>query len=414
VAAVYGDVVDLPVPGMTVTLLSHPDHLHHVWVAHSAQYKKIELAQALMFGEPPALPLLHGHEWRRTRLALSPFFAERAMRNVTGMMVESAVAQVERWSAFADTDEYVDLEHKIGSVVMSALLRSMFRYDADAASVDRWVQMATDYGAAVVAQGPFYKLPGWVPRPKQRMGQAAQQMFMRLLDDMIATRLGEEHDPDQPGDVLDVLLAMNFEGTPEMQYRRMRSELSGLVFAGFDTTAEAVAWTLAFLCRTPSAAGKAYAEVDTLGDSPLTFEHTKELPYLRACFDEAQRLQSAPANMRTATVDDEIGGYHIPAGSHVVISPLGLQTDPRFWPDPLVYRPERWFTDKINFNAYVPFSTGPRKCMGVHKAYIDGPLILAAILRRYTLQVRDGWVPKHVLHTSIGLKGGLPVRLHSR
>lgn len=414
IAAAYGDVVDLPIPGMTVTLLSHPDHLHHVWVANSAQYKKIEIAQALMFGEPPALPLLHGHEWRRTRLTLSPFFAERAMQQVTGMMLESAVGQIDRWSVYAGTNEHVDLEHKIGSVVMSALLRSMFRYEATDGAVDEWVQMVTDYGAAVSVQTLFYKLPGWIPRPKERSGRAAQTKFMALLDDMIAVRLAEKPDPEKPGDALDVLLAMTFDGTPEMQYRRMRSELAGLVFAGFDTTAEAVAWTLAFLCRTPSAARTAYAEVDALGDAPLCYEHVKELPYLKACFDEAQRLQSAPVNARTATVDDEIGGYHIPAGSHVLIAPIGLQTDPRFWKHPMAYRPERWFTDKINPNAFVPFSSGPRKCMGVRKAYIDGPLILAAILRRYTLQIREGWAPEHVLHTSIGLKGGLPVRLHRR
>ena len=321
---------------------------------------------------------------------------------------------MDRWHPHAVAGDYFDLEHALGSVVMSALLRSMFRYNADTALVDQWVQACTDYGYYIISRTATAPLPSWVPNPYRGKGERAQTMFLTQLDDMIATRVAEQSDLDAPGDVLDVLLSMDFEGTPEMQYRRMRSELSGLVFAGFDTTAEALAWTFALLARTPGALERAYAEVDALGSGPLSYDNVEQLPYLRACFDEAQRLQSVPINMRTATVEDEIGGYHIPAGSHMVISPLGLQTDPRFWKNPLAYNPDRWFTDEIEKNAFVPFSTGPRKCMGMRKAYIDGVLILAAVMRRYTFVVRDGWTPKHALHVSIGLKGGLPVRLHTR
>lgn len=82
-AARYGDIVNLPVPGMTVTLLSHPDYVGHVFVKKSLQYHKVAAASELTAGEPLALSLLEGDEWKRVRRTFSPFFAEQALANVT-------------------------------------------------------------------------------------------------------------------------------------------------------------------------------------------------------------------------------------------------------------------------------------------------------------------------------------------
>lgn len=238
--------------------------------------------------------------------------------------------------------------------------------------------------------------------------------LLDVLDGMIARR--RSTGPRATPDVLDVLLGLEeqFPGDREHRYRRLRSELAGLVFAGFETTAEALAWTIALLARNPQCLAKAYSEVDALGTEPLGYQSLSRLTYLKAAFDEAQRFQAALANVRTAVEDDEIGGYAIPAGSHVLISPYGLHRDPRFWNEPEVYEPMRFLTDEINRNAFVPFNIGPRKCMGMRMAYIEGTLTLAAILQRYTIQVRDGWQPRHQIRVSTGLVGGLPARIRRR
>lgn len=121
-----------------------------------------------------------------------------------------------------------------------------------------------------------------------------------------------------------------------------------------------------------------------------------------------------PGLIRTADEDDEIGGYWIPKDSHVLLSPYGLHHDPRFWTRPERYEPERFLIGKINRNAYIPFNIGPRKCMGWRLAYIDGLMTLAAILQRYTVELRPGWSPKPKIRISTGLVGGLPIRLARR
>lgn len=413
-AAEFGDVVDvpLPIPGLTVTLVSHPDHVEHIMTSHHDRYTKVAMASELVAGEPPALPLLNGDEWRRVRRAFNPHFGEKALANVSAQMIAAVTEQVDSWHTHTEQNSVVDLEREFGGVVMAGLLRSMFNQDPDADTLARWVSATHEYGNYVVARMVTHPFPSWIPRPRSRSGKQAQAFLLSQLDAMIVERLTNPRDGDQ--DLLDVALSTPFEGTPPQQHGRMRSELLGLVFAGHDTTAEALTWTIALLCRNPATLAKAYAEVDAIAGAPLTYEHVAQLPYLRASFDEAQRIQAAPMNWRTAQADDVIGGYFIPEGSHVIISPYGLHRDPRFWHDPEEFEPSRFLTDKIDKNAFIPFNTGPRKCMGSRMAYIQGVLTLATVLQRYRFEIEEGWEPKHQLHVSIGLVDGLPVRIYTR
>ncbi|MFE3189428.1 cytochrome P450 [Nocardia sp. NPDC059240] len=412
IAARCGDVVDIPVPlrGWTMTLVSHPDHVDHIMTRHHQRYAKHIATQQLVLGEPPALPLLEGDEWKRTRRPLNPYFGEKALAGISPAMIAAITERVELWGLRAG--QPLDLEHELGAVVMDGLMRSMFSAVLTTEELDAYVEGVGDFGRYVVARAVTYGVPGRVPRPFQTKGERAKAQLLAALDSQIARRYAEG--PRTPVDIMDVLLGMEFPGTPEERYRRLRSELSGLVFAGFETTAEALAWTLALLARNPIALVRAYEEVDGLGGGSLEYGHVSRLPWLRACFDEAQRIQAAPANIRTALEDDEIGGYFIPAGSHVVISPYGLHHDPRFWTRPEIYRPERFLADDIDRNAFIPFNTGPRKCMGSRMAYLEGVITLAAILQRYTIHVRDGWQPRHRIRVSTGLAGGLPARIRHR
>lgn len=414
-AARYGDIVRLNTsrrPEFTITLINHPDFVDHVFTRHHDRYVKHEAAHELVSGEPAALPLLEGPEWKRVRTTFNPFFGEKALAAATPLMMAGITERVDAWAEHAASGREVDLEHELGAVVMDGLMRSMFKLVLSPTEIDNAVDGARRYGTYVISRVGFHFLPKWIPNPLHRTGESAKRELFGMLDRFVDERQGcpASGDPD----LVDTLLGMEFEGCPEEQYRRRRSEASGLVFAGFETTAAALGWTIALLCRNPRTLGKAYAEVDALGGKPLEYQDLANLTYLRACFDEAQRFQAAPANIRTAVVDDEIGGYFIPKGSQVVITQYALQRDPRFWTDPDRFNPDRFLTDKINRNAFLPFSIGPRKCMGTRMAYIEGVLVLGTILQRYTFQVRSGWRPRHVARVSTGLAGGLPVQLFSR
>lgn len=411
----YGDIVRLftgPTPALTLTLINHPDYVDHVFTRHHDRYVKHEATIELVSGEPVALPLLEGREWKRVRSAFNPYFGERALAQATPLMMEGITERVDAWSRHVHSGELVDLEHELGAVVMDGLMRSMFKVRLRPAEIDHAVDGARRYGVYVISRVAMHFLPRWLPNPLRRSGEEAKAELFGILDRFVQERAGcpSTGTPD----LVDTLLALEFDGCPQIRERRRRSEAAGLVFAGFETTAAALAWTIALLCRNPIALGKAYAEVDALGGKTLAYDDLENLKYLRACFDEAQRFQAAPANVRTAIEDDEVGGYFIPRGSQVIITQYALQRDPRFWNEPERFNPDRFLTDKINRNTFLPFSIGPRKCMGTRMAYIEGTLVLGAILQRYAFQIRDGWTPRHRARVSTGLAGGLPARLFAR
>ncbi|WP_078326358.1 cytochrome P450 [Mycobacteroides salmoniphilum] len=415
IAKQYGDIVRLftgPTPALTLTLINHPDYVDHVFTRHHDRYVKHEATIELVSGEPSALPLLEGQEWKRVRSAFNPYFGERALANATPLMMDGITDRVDAWSRHAASGELVDLEHELGAVVMDGLMRSMFKVRLSPDEIDHAVDGARRYGVYVISRVAMHFLPGWIPNPLRRRGEESKTELFGILDRFVDERAGCPVS-DTP-DLVDALLGLEFDGCPQTQHRRRRSEAAGLVFAGFETTAAALAWTIALLCRNPIALGKAYAEIDALGGKTLEYDDLENLTYLRACFDETQRFQAAPANVRTAVRDDEIGGYFIPQGSQVIITQYALQRDPRFWKEPDTFNPDRFLTDKINRNAFLPFSIGPRKCMGTRMAYIEGTLVLGTILQRYAFQVRDGWTPRHRVRVSTGLAGGLPMRLFAR
>ena len=415
IARRFGDVVDIPIPAprMTMTLLSHPDHVDHIMTRHHDRYPKHESTRALFWNEPEPLPLLNGQEWKSTRRSVSGHFTEQSVASVGAQLVDAITGRVSDWSQYTRSSATVDLEHAVAVVVMDGLMRSMFSETLPLDKLDRLVHSTKDYARYSLIQTATYWLPDFIPRPFARRGEAAKTYLFGQLDDMIARRRGEQ--PRGVPDVLDVLLDLPVAGSASGKHGRVRAELAALVLAGVETTASAVAWTVALLAGDSAALGRACAEIDDLGTDTLEYGHIQQLAYLRCCFDEAQRIQSStPVNIRTAREDDEIGGYFIPAGSHVLISPYGLHRDPRFWTDPEEFRPSRFTDDKINRNAFVPFNIGPRKCLGLRVAYAEALLTLTAILKNYRVLLTPGWQPRPELRGSTGLAGGLPVTLRQR
>lgn len=412
----YGDIVDIPVPmpRTTITLVSHPDHIDHVMVRHPHRYHRFALIREMVLGELDVMPPMEGDEWKRWRKPLSPFFGEHALAGMSPKLSSAIAEGVNSWDRHAGRPGWLDLEHELGTVVLDAVMRALFSTTLDPDDLRRYVISARTLGGYAFRRALMLRVPNFVPRPLQRRGEDALNSIMGQTDELIAQRTAAG--PCAPPDLLDALIDMSssFGGGPEMQYRRLRTEVSNMVFAAFETTAESVAWAIAMLWANPTARARAYAEVDELGGAPIEYSQLQRLPYLRAVVEETLRIQAPPAIVRTAEEDDEIGGCLIPKGSHILVSPYGIHRDRRFWNDPERFEPDRFLSEKINRKAFIPFNTGQRKCMGWRMAYIDAILTLAAILQRYTFTVEPSWTPRAKMRVSTGLVDGLPVRLRKR
>jgi cytochrome P450 len=186
-----------------------------------------------------------------------------------------------------------------------------------------------------------------------------------------------------------------------------------LMLGGYDTLVASMSWMFGLLSLNPEPAERLYAEVDALNGKIPTFDDVKLLPWTKACFDEAQRLQGGPVHKTQAITDVEIDGFNFVKGTVFGLGWSSMHHDERWWPNPERYDPSR-FTDPEVIaarpkTAFVPFGVGKLACPGQAMAYANAQLLSAVILQRFRFSVPPGWHPEPFFAGSTPVKNGVPV-----
>jgi cytochrome P450 len=191
-------------------------------------------------------------------------------------------------------------------------------------------------------------------------------------------------------------MEMRDEETGEgMSEKQLRDEVLITFFAGHETTAQLLTWAWYLFSRHPEVEERFHAELEeNLGGRTPGADDVGRLTYTRMIMDETLRLYSPVALMaRDALADDEVGGYEVPAGSIVTLSPYMTHRHPDFWERPLEFYPDHFAHEQVKARpryAYYPFGAGPRICLGKHFALLEGALVLAEVGQRYKPRlVRD-------------------------
>jgi cytochrome P450 len=228
--------------------------------------------------------------------------------------------------------------------------------------------------------------------PSKRRKRAALNVVDELIRGLIRQRVDAGHDA---GDVLSMLLAaVDAEGDgSEMTEKQVRDEAMTLFNAGHDTTASALMWTWSLLATHPQVEARTRDEVRTvLGDRVATSADVNKLPYLTMVIKEALRLYPPTVALlgRQATWAVELGRHHLAKGSWVYLMPYVTQRDPRFFPDPELFDPERFSPGRIEqipSHAFFPFGAGPHVCIGQQLAMQEMALVIATVIRQVQLSL---------------------------
>lgn len=409
----YGDIYSLPLgPGGT-TVVNDPEFVGS-WLLDYSRYHKGVMSRALVPALGESIPVADGERWLRNRKALNPAFSRRNLNGVT-QIVRGAVDDVlARWDAIADSGEEVDIYRELSILTMTVVQRSMFSSSVPDEAVPELVdhfRVQTSYMGGLMLT---FWAPSWIPVPHARAGRRAVTAIRARIEDAITDRRAN---PTEASDLLNALLNVGADGAEPLEHENLVDQLMGLWFGGFDTTASALAWTVAMLAQNPDAMEALRAEADAYGGNFDSFADLTQLSYAKAAFDEAQRMQGALLLTRQALEEDEIGGYYIPAGSQVGVSAYTINRHPALWGEPERYDPMRWLDERKNSQhrfQFVQFGGGPRHCIGVGLAYLQAQFVLTKIAQRFHLQPRPGWTPRHAFHLSVGLKDGLPGRVIHR
>jgi len=385
---VHGDLVPIRFGPFRAHIAFAPAEIEEVLVDRATDFRK-------SFGTRMLIPLLghglltaEGDEWLRHRRLASPAFHRERVAGYGRTMARHAEDRVESWRE----GDAVDLHDEMTALTLRIVARTLF--DAD---VTPRIEEVARLGAEVqdFYFGRFaslrFLIPTWLPTPGNRRLVRA----IRRLDEVVYDIIRERRPGEDRGDLLSLLLLARDENGAGMSVRQVRDEVMTLLLAGHETTALALSWALMLLDRNPEARGRLEAELGAvLGDRLASPEDVPALPYAQAVVNETLRLYP-PAYItgREAIRDTAIGGLPIPRRHIVLISIHALHRDPRFFPEPEAFRPERWLDGlekRLPRGAFIPFGMGSRKCIGASFAMTEATLLLATIARRWRFELTPG------------------------
>ncbi|KAJ3534186.1 hypothetical protein NM208_g7650 [Fusarium decemcellulare] len=234
-------------------------------------------------------------------------------------------------------------------------------------------------------------LPGWF-RDQWLVGQGFDMIVKHLTHQRL-----QRHEEGEDLDDLTSCLLKDKSGQPRNpRTPDVEGDVATFLDAGSDTTAIALTNLFYFLLKSPAALSRLRAEVDANAvfddDGVVTYASVKHLPYLRACIDESLRLMppvSTGLHRLTPPEGQEIDGHWIPGNTIVVVPIYTAHRNPKFFPDPEKYLPERWLADgmKEARSTFIPFSEGSRGCIGRNITYMEQTMLLATLIHRYDFEL---------------------------
>jgi cytochrome P450 len=394
----HGDFVRLRlVPGIYAYLLSHPDAVEYVLQKNAGNYRKPDVfAKQIRPLIGNGLFISEGDFWRRQRRLMQPAFHRQQLLQLAPLIVSAAETFVRQHLA-ADPARPVDLVQEMTWLALRIVSTTLFGSDVLADDSSQPVHaIVTAYRTVFQhVTRPMRSLllaPAWLPTPANRAFAQARKVLDRAVLKLIEAR-GQTAAP--PADLLSLLLAaQSEEGRGGLSDQQVKDEVLTMLTAGHETMASALSWAWYLLGRHPRTQEDLADEVRGQlrgDDASLTADDLPHLPLARAVFEETMRLYPpAWGATREAIGPDAVGSNTIPARSVVIVSQWVTHRHPDFWPEPEQFRPERFLSargTKRHPYAYFPFGGGPRACIGNTFALMKGPLVLAAIARRFRVEL---------------------------
>ena len=408
----YGDTIHYKTGNRHQYMTANPDMIREVLVRQSdvfikgPDYTNEKTGLARFMGK--GLVTSNGEFWKRQRRLVQPAFHTQRITAYADTMVDYTLDRMAEWQ----DGQTLDVDQEMMMLTLMIVGRTLF--DADASTTANQVKKAVD--VVQKASNTANLLPAWVPTPLRIRSRRANAMLDRIVYGFIDQRRATGEDR---GDLLSMLLLSEDEDGERMTDEQVRDEAVTLFLAGHETTANTLNWTWWLLAQHPEAEARLHAELDSaLNGRRPTLEDLKRLAYTDMVIKESMRLMPPVWSIgRVNREATEVLGYSFPQWSGIQICIYCAHRHPEIWERPNDFWPERWADpaiDEIPKYAYLPFSGGPRICIGNSFATMEANLLLATMAQRYQMRLIDGLeiVPQPFI--TMFPRDGLPMRLEKR
>ena len=390
-AARFGDTFTVRFAGFgTLVFFSNPEDLRAIFTGDPDLLHSGEANSALsdILGRHSVLTLDGAEHLRQRKLLLPPFQGER-MQAYAAVMRDATLRAIDAWPV----GEPFALHPFMQSITLEVILKAVFGVDEGAGKS----RLTAALARLLATIGSPYSL--LIPAVLSAFGRTARDWATRKLtretDEAlyaeIAARRAASGGPERH-DILSMLLRARHEDGQPMSDHELRDELMTLLVAGHETTATALAWTFQLVLAHPEVRAKIEAELEAAGVAPpIDAARLAHLDGLDAAVKESLRLRPIlPIVVRLTKGPVTINGRTFPAGVRLAPCIYLTQRRPELYPDPEVFRPERFAGKKPDPYGWIPFGGGIRRCIGISFALLEMRVVVASVLASVRLRLAPG------------------------
>jgi cytochrome P450 len=407
----YGNFYAIWVGDKPIYVVSDPALVREILVERASEFHKADLAKhAVGRFAGNGLFTNEGDFWRRQRKLAQPAFHHGRIEAYGTTMVQQTQEMLARWQ----DGETRNVATEMSKLTLGVVNKTLFDVDVRA-QADHIGELVH-----VILSGANDRINSYDPiwgriftARAQRETKAIQELF-QIVEGIIATH----RQTGDTGDLLSMLLAARDEDGQPMSETQLRDEVITLFIAGHETTANALAWSFYLVAQHPAIAERLINELAPFSGKSLSVRDLAQLPYSEWVVKEAMRLYPPAGGVTRQPIDDiELGGYPIAKGSTITIATYVMHRDPKLYPDPEHFDPERLSPEneaKLPRYAYLPFGGGPRVCIGNSFAMMEARLILMTVLQHFQLSLAPGETVRAEQLFTLRPKGGLRMIVKQR
>ncbi|CAI5663565.1 unnamed protein product [Oreochromis niloticus] len=417
-------------PFLSIINIQHPDYAKTILTSSEPKddfaYRFIKgwIGNGLLVSE--------GQKWFRHRRLLTPGFHYDVLKPYVKLMSESAQTMLDKWESYASTNEPFELFKHVSLMTLDSIMKCAFSCYSNCQTeggTNAYIKAVYDLSFLIdlrLRMFPYHSDLIFHLSPHGFRYRKARQVALSHTEEVIRKRreaLREEKELGQIQakrylDFLDILLFARDENQQGLSDEDMRAEVDTFMFEGHDTTASGLSFILYCLACNPEHQKICRKEImEALHDKEtMEWEDLSKIPYTTMCIKEALRLYPpvpgiARKTTKTVTFCD---GRTVPAGSVVGISVYGIHRNASVWENPNVFDPLRFLPENIakrSPHAFVPFSAGPRNCIGQNFAMNEMKVVTALTLKRYQLIAEPTMKPKIIPRLVLRSLNGIHIKI---
>jgi len=359
---VFGDIYKASVYETSVYAVRDVEFAHRVLVENWQNYAKGQAIRrvALLLGN--GLMVSKGDLWKRQRRMIQPTFNHESLGRSTQLITAVNTELAGKWQLAAQKNASVNVTRDVSSMALEVVLRFVLGEDYE--------RVGSHFG--FISQEPARNME--FACAFRGLGKVILQVIDQRRKDAATST-----------DALAMFMqARDAQSGQSMQDGQLIDEILTLIVAGHETTASTLNWAWYLISQHPEVEQKLFDELDTMSTG-FEFGDLPRYLYTRQIIDETMRLYPAGwVVTRKALGNDWLGEYFVPAGTEIYIAPYFIQRHPHLWEEPDRFNPDRFRPENSRHRhrlATIPFSAGPRNCIGEHFARIEMQIHLMTIAR---------------------------------